>query len=307
MAQRDNILQELRELQSLLADAAVQNIYHVPAGYFEQLAEQVMRRIRALEATNATEELLHLTSVFTGNIKDSVYYTLPEGYFEGLAEQVLHRIKVLEAKDAAEELNHLSPFLSSISKETPYAVPDGYFQKLETEAGLMKDIDENAAEELETLSPLLSRLKKEMPYSVPQGYFDSLGKAGHEKMVKPAGKVVSISITKQKWFRYAAAAVVISFVTLCGLLIFKKPGSGNTEEKPFAGIIDMKKVSQEEIDQFVKMIDEESPVVAVTDIKKETEEIKELIKDIPDEELQQFLEETEASVVDENSDDLFMN
>ncbi|MBL7744919.1 MAG: hypothetical protein JNN00_15710 [Chitinophagaceae bacterium] len=306
MAQRDNILQELRELQSLLANAGVQNIYHVPVRYFEQLAEQVMRRIKALEATNATEELRHLTSVFTGNTKGSVY-TLPEGYFEGLAEQVLRRIKALEAKDATEELNHLSPFLSSISKENPYAVPKGYFQKLATEAGVMKDIDKNAAEELETLSPLLSRLKKEIPYSVPQGYFDSLDKAGHENIVKPAGKVVSISITKQRWFRYAAAAVVISFVAVSGLLIFKKPGSASTTEKPFAGIIDMKKVSQEEIDQFVNLIDEESPVVATTDIKKETEEIKELIKDIPEEELQQFLETTEASIADESSDDLFLN
>ncbi|MBL7741292.1 MAG: hypothetical protein JNK14_18860 [Chitinophagaceae bacterium] len=306
MAQRDNILQELKELQSMLADAVVQNIYQVPAGYFEQLAEQVIRRIKALEAAGTAEELRYLTSVFTGNTKDSVYI-LPEGYFEGLAEQVLRRIKALESKDAVEELSHLSPLLSSISKDTPYAVPGGYFQKLETEAGVVKDTDENAAEELETLSPLLSGLKKEMPYSVPQGYFDSLGKAGNEGAVKPAAKIVSISITKQKWFRYAAAAVVISFVAFSGLLIFKKPGSASTTEKPFAGIIDMKKISQEEIDQFVNLIDEESPVVVVTDIKKETEEIKELIKDISEEELQQFLETTEASVADENSDDLFLN
>jgi hypothetical protein len=44
---------------------------------------------------------------------------------------MLARIKAIEAADANEELGHLSPYLKSLSKETPYKVPAGYFQGLE--------------------------------------------------------------------------------------------------------------------------------------------------------------------------------
>ena len=57
MTQRDNILQELKELNSRLAAETVLNVYTVPAGYFEGLANQVMARIRALEANNGADEL----------------------------------------------------------------------------------------------------------------------------------------------------------------------------------------------------------------------------------------------------------
>ena len=60
MTQKDNILQELNELNSSLASLYSKNIYTVPVGYFEGLADQVLGRIKATEATNATDELVHL-------------------------------------------------------------------------------------------------------------------------------------------------------------------------------------------------------------------------------------------------------
>ena len=47
MAQNSNILQELHELESTLANMAPQNTYSVPEGYFEELANLVLNRIRA--------------------------------------------------------------------------------------------------------------------------------------------------------------------------------------------------------------------------------------------------------------------
>ncbi|HEY6505265.1 MAG TPA: hypothetical protein VIZ28_14925 [Chitinophagaceae bacterium] len=305
MTQRDNILQELRELQSLLANASAQNIYRVPAGYFEGLADQVLRRIKALEAMDASEELGHLSSLLNNNSK-GILYTVPAGYFEGLTEQVLRRIKALETDNATEELDHLSPLLSGISKEMPYAVPQGYFENMtETSVDLMKAGDENAAEELATLSPLLSGLKKEMPYSVPQDYFQNLGETKNTEIAKPQTKVISISITKQKWFRYAAAAMVIGFVAITGFLLINRNTSGNSEPAVIVKKM-MKNVSPEEIEQFVETVDEGSQAMAQIDINK-SNEIKELIKDIPDEEIQKFLEETQINATEENGDDLFMN
>lgn len=307
MAQRDNILQELKELQSSLVDVASQNIYRVPAGYFEGLAEKVMRRIKALEAENAGEELAHLSSLLVTSKEMS--YAVPAGYFEMLPGQVLSRIRAMETDSPFEELQHLSPLVAGISKAMPNDIPAGYFEGLaEAVAGSVKSEDQNAAEELETISPLLSGLKKEMPFSVPTGYFENLDKISGAEPVKPKAKV--ISLTKKTWFRYAAAAVVTGIVVVFGFVIFSKQGTIDPKNQSSEWVKkNLKKVSTDEIEKFAELADE-GTLAIVTDAKndiKEVSEIKDMIKDIPDEEIQKFLDETQTSVVDENSDDIFMN
>ena len=57
MIQKGDILQELVELKSSLANVTPQNTYSVPAGYFDGLAGQALNRIKAIEAVTAVEEL----------------------------------------------------------------------------------------------------------------------------------------------------------------------------------------------------------------------------------------------------------
>lgn len=258
MTQRDNILQELNELQSTLINASPQNVYQVPAGYFENLADKILNHVKALEAENA-----------------------------------------------AEELNYLSPLLSSISKKTPYSVPDGFFNELDEKLiHAVKDDSDvlTPAEELETLSPLSSGLKKEMPYHIPEGYFENINVA-----IQPQAKV--ISITKQKWFRYAAAAIMTGFIVTAGFLIFKTDKIDPATQSSEWVNKNMKKVSTDDINEFVLLVDEESPVIASADTKneiKDKNDIQELIKDIPDKEIQDFLDETQTEETD-NNDDLLLN
>ena len=255
MSQKDNILQELNELQSSLVNAVPGNLYQVPAGYFDSLAEKVLNRVRALE---------------TGN--------------------------------AGEELNDLSPLLSSISKKTPYSVPVGFFDELDGRiaALITHEEQQTASEEIEELSPLLSGLKKEMPYTVPQGYFENINPAVPEKT-----KV--ISITRQKWFRYAAAAVIVGFVATAGFLVFNKPSSIDPNKQSFAWVEkNLKKVSTDDINSFVELADKENTSIAKADIK-ESDEIKELIKDIPEKDIQSFLDETGAVESENAGDDLLLN
>jgi len=264
MTQRDNILQELIELQSSLASADSQNVYAVPAGYFD-----------------------------------------------GLVFEVLNRIRALDAKDVSEELNYLSPLLNSISKKMPYDVPAGFFsEQQEAITGLIKHQGEELtpAEELATLSPLLSGLKKEMPYSVPEGYFDALNDSGSVE-VRPVAKVVSI--TKQRWFRYATAAAVVGFIAIGSLVFFNKKETVDPKTQSSEWVKkNMKKVSTDEINKFVQMTDAEAPVVASVGTRNETSEkndVKELIKDIPDKDIQSFLDETASDNSDNNNDDALMN
>jgi hypothetical protein len=128
MTQKDNILQELKELNSLLADVGVQNVYMVPAGYFDKLSEQVMAKIKAIEAGNVADELNALSPQL-GKLSREMPYSFPKDYFETLSDNVLKIIHTagLSAKD---ELTAISPLLSSIKKENPYSLPERYFEHL---------------------------------------------------------------------------------------------------------------------------------------------------------------------------------
>ncbi|NOT51693.1 MAG: hypothetical protein HOP10_10505 [Chitinophagaceae bacterium] len=243
MTQRNNILQELNELNSTLVNVSTGNIYSVPAGYFD-----------------------------------------------GLAATMLNRIKAMDAANTVEELNHLSPLLNTISKQNIYSVPVGYFERLAENA--MRSAREGneyqtAKEEIESLSPLLSGLKKENPYSVPQEYFESI-----DIPFKPATKVVSI--THRKWFRYAAAAMVIGIITMTGVLIF-----GNEEKKQAKSLAkfekklnnEIKTMSDNDLQDFMQYTDAGLNGKETVFISN-TNEAKELLKDIPESELKEFLEET---------------
>ncbi|MGQ0740526.1 MAG: hypothetical protein ACT4OJ_15865 [Bacteroidota bacterium] len=246
MTQRDNILQELNELGSQLANSTPQNVYAVPAGYFE-----------------------------------------------GLIAQVMDRIKAVEAISAADELSHLSPLLSGLSKKIPYSLPIDYFEGLDEKMmqGVRNSSDyQTVSEETESISPLLAGLNKEMPYNVPQGYFENLAADITVKENKQEAKIISIS--SRRWFRYAAAAVVTGVIVMAGFMIFKP--NVDPVEQPYVWVKkSVKKVDLKEIDAFVKLVDENlsnQKEVAVNPVS--SEEIKELMKDVSDKEIQDFLNET---------------
>jgi hypothetical protein len=143
MTQRDNILQELNELNSQLAGRHPENIFTVPAGYFEELTAKVLNRIRALEAVNAADELAHLSPVLS-KLSKQMPYTVPGGYFEELTESVMQSVSgSSESISASEETAALSPLLGSLKKEMPYQVPQGYFDNLS--AGMASKEDRPAA------------------------------------------------------------------------------------------------------------------------------------------------------------------
>ena len=242
-------------------------------------------------------ELANLGSVLTNHDPQNIY-AVPAGYFEGLADQILNRIKALEASNAKDELSYLSPFLSNISKEMPYSVPAGFFQDLSED--VLKKISEHkdhqtSKEEIETLSPLLSSLKNKNPYSIPAGYFEKI----ETNLEKKEAKV--ISITKRRWYRLAVAAVIIGIVAISGLAIFRSK-QVDPNKNPQAWIeknVD-KKVSKDKIDEFVKLAEDESINVASEKDDVKHAEIKELMKDIPEKEIVDFL--NDAVALESNND-----
>lgn len=263
MTQKDNILQELKELRSSLASAGFANVYQVPTGYFDNLAERVLNRVKAMDAT-----------------------------------------------DAAEELKYLSPLLSSLSKEMPYSVPADFFNNQDERVRQLMHAENNGLspdEELKELSPLLSSLKKEMPYTVPVGYFESVGVNGTKEETAPAPVIL---ITRKSWFRYAAAAIVIGFIAISGFLIWGNGKSIDPKTQSAAWVEkNLKKIPTDEINKFVQLADENVSAYATLGPKNEAtdkNDVRELIKDIPEKDIQSFLDETQSAEPEAN-DDVLMN
>jgi hypothetical protein len=246
-------------------------------------------------------ELKELGSNLTVNPLENIY-SVPKGYFEGFASQVLARIKAIEAADAKEELNHLSPYLSDLPKTNPYTIPAGYFEALENRLESVVHVTadfKTADDELKGLSPLLKGLKKENPYTVPQGYFENLSAP-----VTTETKIVSI--TSRRWFKMAAAAAVIGIVALTGVLLIGNNGVDPNKNSHAWVEKNLKKVSTEKIDEFVKLVENEKAFDGtVASNNPAAGDINELVKDIPENEIQDFLKDTEA--LTEDSDETILN
>lgn len=128
MKQSDNILSELKELNSRLTLISNENCYEVPAGYFESIAAKVLSRIRALESTDVSEELNHLSPLLSSFPK-KMPYTIPTGYFESLRESIQHAIQD-DYESSVSETERISPLLAGLKKNNPYSAPQGYFETL---------------------------------------------------------------------------------------------------------------------------------------------------------------------------------
>jgi len=302
MTQRDIILQELLELKSTLAAINRQNIYHLPDSYFDNLATEIIEKVRAL-ATGWEEEQFPWFSPLDADARQ-LPYSSPAGYFDGLAERIIKIVRASEESNAADELASLSPLLSSISKQNLYSVPVNYFDALDKKlAQITLDYqNESVQEELENISPLLGELKKQTPFTLPRGYFENLRYSKGTENSAPAAKVVSI--TSRKWFRYGAAALVIGFVATLAFLLFNKPDPIDPADKSFSWVQrNMKKVSTDEINEFIELANAGNPDAVKTNGR---DEIDNLLKDVSDKEIQDFLNETQTAVP-ETDDDLIMN
>jgi hypothetical protein len=303
MTPKDPILHELLDLKSELAGIGRENIFKVPAGYFDGLAAEILEKIRLIESGNEAGKV-DLAFPLSADRSKQAPYSTPAGYFNDLPAQILKRVKAAEYEDGADELASLSPILSNISREVPYAVPAGYFDSLEKKLAqiITGDKDQTAMEELDSISPLLSGLKKKPTYTIPAGYFENLQPAITNENSILETKI--ISITSRKWFRYAAAALVIGFVATIGLLLLNKPKILDPTEKSFAWVQkNMKKVSTDDINEFVELASAGATDIAKTETK---DEINNLLKDVSDKEIQDFLNDTQA-VESETDDDLILN
>lgn len=221
------------------------------------------------------------------------------------------------------ELNELNSGLNPNSNNTPYSVPEGYFEGLAASvlAKIKGEAAISASDEIAQLSPLLagiskklpysvpdnyfqsnienleaftseneeslvlSFIDKEMPYQVPTGYFANVPEQVLEKVATHSARVVPMM--KRKWVRLAVAAMVTGIIAISGITYFNNRGSHSIASTDPGTVV--KKASTKELNDFINstavtLSNDQTPVTV-----KNTTETKKIFNDVSDKELDAFL------------------
>lgn len=146
-----------------------------------------------------------LADIPKGNIQ-----TVPAGYFDNL-----------EVRICISSLLHQKETKEYFIKEKP-GVPSGYFDSLS--ASILSKIKDVNSAESELSFPLLDSLRNKNVFTVPEGYFDHLSEqiiAGTG--IKEPAKVISIGANK--WWKYAAAALIAGLMMISVFYIYNSGGN----------------------------------------------------------------------------------
>ncbi len=228
---------------------------------------------------NIQEELLTI-SLAVAQIENSCVYAVPVGYFDDFAALVLAKIN-----SGAEPVYHFP-------KGVLYNVPGNYFENLAE--NILKKIKHTEQanpvfEELETVAPLLNTISKEPVYDIPKGYFDTV-KSPQSQQTKPA-KMVAFGFAKI--YQYAVAAVVTGVLAVGIFLLLDKENQPlQAKNKPKT---EVNNLSEDDIAEFLSngtAGDNKTTVNVSASVYNA--DVQTAVKDISDEEINQFLQETEA-------------
>lgn len=290
MKNENEILNELRQISPLVADLSRENLLKVPENYFEQLAGQVMLRIKSLHADETIPSSLH---TIDKNIQLS---KPPVGYFESFAEKMLKRVKAETSNAVDEELANLSPFLSTIKKEMPFSVPQNYFEELSDNVLQSAKAIDFVNDEAENIPAILKGLKDKNVYTTPLGYFENfsdsvLSKINHEPK---KAKVISIG-SRKTWLSVAAAAIVVGIISTVSYYTLNK----NPQPAVSDPIAALSKVSDDEMNSYLQnqyspiydsVITNTNSPLANIDLSN-NDDTDDLLGNIPDDELKQYINE----------------
>ena len=208
-------------------------------------------------------------------------YQVPKGYFENFADSVLLKIKKT-AESVDQELESLSPVLAGLSKKMPFSLPEGYFNKISEDlSGIVAD---------EPLPQVLAEAGKSMPYQVPSGYFENISVEVLKKLQPPKTTAKVVSFSSTKWMRYAVAAMVAGIIAVSGLVYYNSNQTANPTQSEDWIAKELKNVSDQELDAFIITTEENTTSLANNNMAAK-KEIRSLLKDVPDSELEKFLDE----------------
>jgi hypothetical protein len=199
-------------------------------------------------------------------------------------------------EDILNELREITVVADQLSPKTPYEVPQGYFDDLAASILIRIKAEEASTPdaELRVLSPLLAQLDKRMPFTVPENYFNTLSSPVIPQAEKAvSGKVISVSFTK-RILRYGIAAAVAGIIAVSTWFLIKTPDAAISQASVAQ---EVQKMSDAEMNDYI----EGNSVASVYQNTPATseitpEDVKYMLADISDEELQHYVEQDNAAI-----------
>ena len=220
------------------------------------------------KSSTISEELKELSPVLYSVSRENIYQ-LPEGYFEHLTAELS-----LKIGDKVQEMGERS---------TPMKVPELYFDTLSHQI-LQKvkvGIDEIALE-LAEIAPVLSRIERKDHYTIPDGYLENLS---YNSQKPEKSKLISFRTTS-RWFSFAAAAV-IALVLVSGSFLMNNSTATKLDFSK-----ELNQISDSELSSYI----DSDLVVSIDETnfyEQDVPDVKQAVKVLSDDDLQQYLKETE--------------
>ncbi len=184
------------------------------------------------------------------------------------------------------ELKELNSPLSGQVPRMPYAVPTGYFETLAGQV-LGRIRQEEVDDELASLAPGLLKTSRQTPYALPTDYFKSV-----QIPVTPSAPVVPLF--RRTWFRYTSALAAM----LLGVLVWLNQDSSSDSGSGATAVVTQYKADIQKLDEGQKALLQEFVEAGMTG--EETAQLEKspalqasLLADISEEELTDFLEQSE--------------
>ena len=231
--------------------------FEVPAGYFEDLASNILNRVRA------SDELKELSPLLSG-IGKKLPFQAPEGYFNSQLSQLAGSAMTTSAGEEESEEGwkveletEFSSLLTGLQQAPTYQVPEGYFGQF------------------------------------PDRMLARVGVAAKEAKA-PSARVISMG-RKQQWWKLPAVAAAASVILIVGWLSLHTPGSktGNPAGNPDI-TKSLSNVSDQDIQNYldnqnIPLADQLANSTASVDITDNDE--NNMLGDVSDAELKQYLED----------------
>jgi hypothetical protein len=235
------------------------------------------------------KELQEISPVLASSYPLPVPFKVPDGYFGQLPSAALALVKTSSA-NAADELQALSLLLGSISKRTPYHLPEDYFRDLAENTVAETKALAFVQQELDDFSPILNDLRNAQVYQVPAGYFDQLPNAILDKIKEQQSAKIVQMPRRSNLRRYIAAAAVLLVMITGAWWYFQQPG-GKGRTTDFAQVPD---------EELINFLNEQplaaEPGSAVYYTESDNNAMHDLLADVSDEELQQYVEKNSSLI-----------
>ncbi len=224
------------------------------------------------------QELKEISPLLS-QIENKNPYIIASSYFNELSEVVLKKIK------ADDEV------FPSFTRINPYAAPSNYFDNLSNNIIERIHLERGNNEvfaEMEEIAPFLNTISKASVSSIPPRYFNELV-VSNKATVERSSKILYFRSSK-KILSYAIAAIIIGLLSAGIFLVTGKERTTTTTN--VKSLPEVNRLSEEEIVDFLKTTSPtDNVVISTSKSNKKDVDIKRMVDEMSDKEIQQFLEE----------------